>query len=230
MSDFYRFTRMEDGGNHLYLESVMEAERPWWDEEGKIICPENFRLGMEAAGDGLLTIHLNSPGGDLSAGIAIYEMLSSRKGRTRCEISYAASAATLIPCACDESYISQAGVVMLHNPSIAVLGDEEELERASRAIKAWKQAAIAAYKTRIKRTEEEISLIMSQESWYNAQAAVDLGLCDGILDHGNQPKAMSYTRQAVMLVEQDGLKKLAQSLGTIDEERERQALLNWAKE
>lgn len=228
---FYRFARMEaENSTHLYVEGVMHAERPWWDENGEVACPQGFREGMELAGDGLLVVHVDSPGGNLSAGIAMFEMLRQYKGKTRCEITFAASAATLIPCGCDESYISPAGIVMIHNPQMMVVGDELEMEKAARAYKAWKSAAIAAYLERIKRSEDEISAMMSEEVYFNAQAAVDLGLCDGILEKAGRAVAMQYNRQAVMKAEADGLGLLIRELGQAQEEKERQALLAWARQ
>lgn len=228
---FYRFARMEaENRTDLYVEGVMEAERPWWDENGEISCPENFRAGMEQAGDGQLVVHVNSPGGDLSAGIAIFEMLRQRKGKTRCEIIYAGSAATLIPCGCDESYISPAGMVMIHNPSMVAIGDEVEMEKALRAITAWKQCAIAAYQQRIKKSDEEIAALMTEEAFLNAQAAVELGLCDGVLEKAGAPAAMSYSRQAIMKAEQDSMARMAREQADQSEARERAEIMAWAKE
>ena len=260
---FYRFAKMEaDSRHHLYVDGVLESDRPWWDEDGAVRCPEDFRAGMEAAGDGELTVHINSPGGDLSAGIAIFEMLRTRKGKTRCEITWAASAATLIPCGCTESMISPAGVMMIHNPQVMAVGDDVELEKAQKAFKAWKSAAIAAYKQRIPKSEEEISRMMQDEIYLNAQAAVDLGLCDGILPAGNERPAMQYNRQAVMLKEQKSFAQMGRKKDDVifphhqhrvhshtiveigghthgreffeptmssDEQKERAALLEWAK-
>lgn len=227
---FYRFARMEaEGRTDLYIDGVIESQRPWWDEEGQIQCPENFRSGMLLAGDGPLTVHVNSPGGDLSAGIAIFEMLRQRKGRTRCEITFAASAATLIPCGCQESYISPAGAVMIHNPQMLVMGDEVELEKAARAYRAWKSAAVAAYQERIQRSEADIAQMMTEEVYFNAAAAVDLGLCDGILEKPGEATAMQYNRKAVMLAERRGLGRMAREEAPDEEEKERLALIQFAK-
>lgn len=230
---FYRFVRMQEQQEqrtHLYLEGVMEAERPWWDESGNVACPENFRAGMQEAGDGPLMVHVNSPGGDLTAGIAIFELLRQRKGETRCEITFAGSAASLVPCGCQESVISPAGMVMIHNPAMLVMGDEVELEKAQRALGAWKQAAIAAYKERIDKTEDEIAAMMTTETYLNAQAAVDIGLCDRVMDKPEPSAAMHYNRQAVMQAEQAGMARMIQERAQTNEAREREALMQWAQE
>lgn len=228
---FYRFARMEaQNRTELYLDGVMQPGRAWWDEEGEVICPQDFRDGMEMAGEGELVVKLNSPGGDLGTGIAIFEMIRQRKGKTRCEITMAMSAATLIPCACQESYISPAGSVMIHNPMMMVMGDEVELDRAQRALAVWKKGAIAAYQERIKKSDEEIAQMMRDETWLNAQAAVDLGLCDGILERAAAPVAMVYNRQVVMQAEQEGLARMIKARAEDAEMKERQALIEWAKQ
>lgn len=227
MKDFYRFVKMQDA-THLHVEGVMEAQRPWWDETGEILCPESFREGMEMAGEGPLTVHINSPGGDLTAGIAMFEMLRQHKGKTRCEITYAGSAAGLLPCGCDESLISPAGLVMLHNPAVMVMGDEGDMERGKKALAAWKQAAIGAYQQRIKKSEEEIAAMMSEETFLPAQAAVEVGLCDGVLDKATGMQM--YNRQAVMVAERESFDNLLRGRQDLEENKERQALIAWAKE
>ena len=226
---FYRFVRMEkDNRTDLFIDGVLEAERPWWDDRGEVACPEQFREGLQAAGDGLLVVHLNSPGGDLTAGIAIFEMLRQHKGKTRCETTYAASAATLIPCGCDESLISPAGVMVIHNPAGRAEGDITEMELACRVLTVWKDAAIEAYKQRIKLTDEEISAMMSTETIMNAQAAVDIGLADGILEAAPKAAASMYQRQVVMQMERDSFTRMLREKDRTEEAQERAALLAWA--
>lgn len=229
---FYRFARMEaEKTSHLYIEGLMEASRPWWDEEGNYAVPSEFRAGMEAAGDGRLVVHLNSPGGDITAGMAIFEMLRQRKGETDCEVTFAASAASLIPCGVKKPrcLISPAGMVMIHNPSMAAYGDEGEMERAGAALKAWKKAAIGAYRERIDRSEEEIDRMMSGEMFLPARDAVEIGLCDGILPAAEEKGAGMYYRQAVMAAEQDSLKRMAMKQLAQDEAEERRALMEFAR-
>lgn len=227
--DFYRFANMAGSErDHLYIEGIIESEQPWWDEDGKIVCPQNFRQGLEDAEGKELVVHVNSPGGDLSAGIAMFEMLRQRRGSTKCEISYAGSAASLIPCGCKVSEISPAGIVMIHNPQVAAIGDGRELEKARRAYDAWKKAAIFAYKERIDKTEEEIASMMDEELFLNADAAVELGICDGILKKPQEKMSMCYSRQALMLAEQGSFKGLPEERKKPDERAERQAMIDWA--
>ncbi|MPM68718.1 ATP-dependent Clp protease proteolytic subunit [bioreactor metagenome] len=229
---FYRFVRMEaEKTTHLYIEGVMEAQRPWWMEDGEVCCPEDFRAALMAAGNDRVIVHVNSPGGDVTAGIAIFEMLRQRSGETRCEVTFAASAASLIPCAISKPncLISPAGMVMIHNPSMIAYGDESEMERAKAALKAWKQAAIGAYRERIDKTDDEIAALMSQEVFLPAKEAVELGICDAIMQKPAELGASMYYRQAVMTAESNSLAHMIRHVQETSEAKEREELLAFAK-
>lgn len=230
---FFRFARMEDKPEtHLWIEGTLEAERPWWDEEGNIMAPTNFREGLQEAerAGGTLVVHINSPGGDLTAGMAMFEMLRQCKIKTRCEITFAASAASLLPCGCIESLISPGGIVMIHKPSMTAWGDESDFQKAIQCYEAWWSAAVAAYQERVNKSEDEIREVMKNETYLNAQAAVEFGICDGILPKPAATAAMSYNRQTVMAAEMRSFQALQNNKAAADEQEKRAALLKWAQE
>lgn len=102
MADFYRFEpRMEALGNDgqvlrkgaaLYLEGAITPPRGWIDwDTFSYHPPQGFREQMEAIEGEELTVYIDSPGGDLSTGMALYTALRQRRGVTRCEVTRAYS-------------------------------------------------------------------------------------------------------------------------------------------
>jgi ATP-dependent Clp protease protease subunit len=145
-------------------------------------------------------------------------------------VTFAASAASLIPCAIEKPHclISPAGMVMIHNPSMVAWGDEQEMERAQAALKAWKAAAIGAYRERIDKTEEEIGALMSREVFLPAKEAVELGICDAVMPKAGEQSAGMYYRQAVMSAESESVSRMIRQVRETDEAREREELLRFA--
>ena len=184
---FYRFARMEKGGGtRLYVQGVMESDGPWWTIDGtpNTANAKGFRRELEKHEGEELTVVIDSPGGSVDAGIAMYGMLRQRSGVTRCEIYNAASAATLVICGCDkgERRISPASLVMIHNPALIAAGDHRDMERAGAYLDKLKDAVINAYEEATGLSREDLSRMMDDETFLTAEEAVEKGFADAILE------------------------------------------------
>jgi len=93
MQKFWNWTKNESTGERvLYLDGVIASET-WWGDE---VTPAMFRDEL-FAGEGDITIYINSPGGDCIAASQIYTMLMEYKGNITVKIDgLAASAASVI--------------------------------------------------------------------------------------------------------------------------------------
>ena len=203
-----RFATMDfsAGEARLIIQGEMVSATPWWAENGEAAAPDWFRAELGKVDGRPLTVVVDSPGGDVSCGIAIYEALRQRKGRTRCEIVRAYSAATLAVAGCDrgERYVSPAATLLYHNPATRADGDWREMEKAARFLKAVKDAAIAAYQENTGMTAEELSRLMDAETIYTAEEAIRAGFADALLPAGpgeKQAATLHEARRAVMCAE-----------------------------
>ena len=158
MTDFYRFepvmeTPGPDGqavrkGAALYLEGAITPPRGWIDwDTFSYHPPQGFREQMEAIEGEELTVYIDSPGGDLSTGLALYTALRQRRGVTRCEVTRAYSAATLALAGCDKGqrFLSPGATLLYHNPAVTAEGDHRDMARAQRMLATLKDAVVAAY-------------------------------------------------------------------------------------
>ncbi len=201
------FARMESGGGgrRLVIQGVMESETPWWMEDGRVCAPDWFRTQLESAEGQPLTVVLDSPGGDVSCGLAIYQMLRERKGATRCEVIRAYSAATLVMAGCDRGarFMSPAGLMLIHNPSTYASGDWREMDKTLRYLQAVKRAVLAAYTEATGKPEDDLAELMDQETCYSAEEAVAAGWADGLLPAASgQTVSLHEARQVLMQAEE----------------------------
>ena len=112
----------------------------------------------------------------------IYTMLRNHKGKITVKIdSLAASAASVVAMAGDETFISPTGMLMVHNPSTIAMGNKAEMEKVITLLDEVKESIINAYEEKTHLSRNKIAKMMDDETWLNAKKALQLGFVDGIL-------------------------------------------------
>lgn len=167
----------------LFLNGTI-AEESWFDDD---ITPALFKEEL-LAGNGNITVWINSPGGDCVAAAQIYNMLMDYKGDVTVKIDgIAASAASVIAMAGTTVLMSPVSMIMIHNPATIAMGDHEEMKRALSMLAEVKESIINAYEVKTNLPRDKISRLMDAETWMNAHKAVELGFADGILQRADEP-------------------------------------------
>ena len=185
MNKFWNWVRNEDTGAAELIFNGPISEDTWFGDE---ITPAMFRNELsKVSGD--LTVWLNSPGGDVFAASQIYTMLRSHKGKVTVKIDgIAASAASVVAMAGDETLIAPTGMLMIHNPSTVAFGNKEAMQKAIELLDEVKESIINAYEEKSGLSRSKIARMMDEETWLNAKKAQSLGLVDGILFAGSAPQ------------------------------------------
>ena len=161
----------------LFLNGTI-AEESWFDDD---VTPQLFKEEL-MAGDGDITVWINSPGGDCVAAAQIYNMLMEYTGKVTVKIDgLAASAASVIAMAGGDVYMSPVSMLMIHNPSTIAIGDSEEMLRAKALLDEVKESIINAYELKTGLSRTKLSHLMDAESWMNANKALELGFADKIM-------------------------------------------------
>ena len=180
MRHFWNWVRNDDESRTLYLDGVI-AEESWFSDD---ITPAMFKEEL-FAGNGPITIHLNSPGGDCIAASQIYTMLMDYKGDVTIQIDgMAASAASVIAMAGTHVTMSPTSLMMIHNPFTMAMGDTEEMRKAIQLLDEVKESIINAYQIKTGLSRAKISHLMDSETWMNALKAKEMGFCDEVLYTG----------------------------------------------
>ncbi|MDE6780453.1 MAG: Clp protease ClpP [Ruminococcus sp.] len=177
MSKFWNFKNSDTGEAELIFNGPISDET-WWGDE---ITPAMFRDELSKV-KGNLTIWLNSPGGDCFSASQIYTMLRNHDGKVTVKIDgIAASAASVVAMAGDETLISPTGMIMIHNPMTFAWGNKSDMEKAITVLEEVKESIINAYARKTNLSRAKISRLMDDETWMNAEKALQLGFVDGIL-------------------------------------------------
>lgn len=132
-----------------------------------------------------INLHINSPGGSVFDGVAIYNSLKSHPARIEVDIdSVAASIASLIAMAAAPGAlrIAENAMIMIHDPMGITAGDEEEHRKAADLLAQIKEVIAGTYTKRTGKKTNEVKDLMSEEKWMTAAQAVDMGFADMITD------------------------------------------------
>ena len=179
---FWNFITTDSGERILRIEGPIDADDAWNDS----VTPGIFRKELEA-GNGDITVWINSPGGNVFAAASIYSMLCEYKGRVTVKIdALAASAASVIAMAGDKILMSPVACLMIHDPMTMAMGNIKDMEKVISTLKEIKESIINAYARKSGLDRETISNLMSEETWLNAKKAVELGFADEILFEGDK--------------------------------------------
>lgn len=163
--------------NILFLNGTI-AEESWFDDD---ITPGLFKSELEK-NNGDITVWINSPGGDVIAAAQIYNMLMDHKGNITVKIDgIAASAASVIAMAGTKVLMSPVSMMMIHNPMTLAFGDKTEMKRAISMLDEIKDSIVNAYEIKTSLARDKISKLMDEETWMNANKAIEMGFCDDIM-------------------------------------------------
>ncbi|MCL2885012.1 MAG: Clp protease ClpP, partial [Oscillospiraceae bacterium] len=158
MNRFWIFNCADSGERELYLNGPI-SDVTWFGDE---ITPAAFREEL-AAGEGDITIWINSPGGCVFAAAEIYTALREYNGRVTVKINgMCASAASVVAMAGDEVLMSPVSYMVIHNPSTIAIGDSDEMLRAKATLDEIKEGIINAYQAKTGLPRDEISRLMNE--------------------------------------------------------------------
>jgi ATP-dependent Clp protease, protease subunit len=172
MAQWYQFRAQAKG-----------AEIVIYDEIGAFgILAKAFLDELKALGPvAELTVRINSPGGSVFDGVAIYNALKRHDAAITVWVDgIAASIASVIAMTGDEVVMPENAMLMLHDPSALVIGTATDMRGMAAALDRMKAGMVAAYRDKSGRDNAEVEALMAAETWLSAQEAVDLGLADRV--------------------------------------------------
>lgn len=129
-----------------------------------------------------VVVNVNSPGGDLFEGMAIYNMLREHKGSVTIKVlGIAASAASIIAMAGDQIEIARAGFLMVHNTWVMAMGNRNDLRDLADTLEPFDTAMADIYAARSGLDVKAVMKMMNGETWIGGAAAVEQGFADALL-------------------------------------------------
>ena len=143
----------------------------WWGDE---VTPTQMKDLLDSAGGKDLKIYINSPGGDVFAGVAIYNMIKRYSGKKDVYIDgLAASAASIIAMAGDTINIPKNAYLMIHNAWTWICGNAKDLLKEAENLERIDKSIVETYVTKANNdtTAETFETLMNNETWLNGSEA-----------------------------------------------------------
>lgn len=155
-----------------------------YDEIGWFgISAQQFAEDIEKIKGGIINIRINSPGGSVFDGMAIYNAIKQHSAKTVIYIDgLAASIASVIALAGDEVVMAENAFMMIHEPWGLVIGPASEMRSEADLLDKLAGSLIKTYMAASDKDEKEIKKLMAAETWFDADEALEIGFVDKIFD------------------------------------------------
>lgn len=148
---------------------------------GKKASAATVRDYLAIHGDGDLDVELNSEGGVITEGVAMYHALRKHPGNVTVRVTgLAASMGSIVLQAGDKRIISPGAYVMIHMPSTGAEGEAGDLRRNADLLDKMREDMLDIYEARTGQPREKLVKMMAEETWLNAEEALALGFVDEI--------------------------------------------------
>lgn len=188
-----------DAEINMYGEVVEQHPTDWWTGEpipGNFIALDDFLRDLDELGSkDNITIHINSVGGSLYAGLAIYNRLRSIYANViTVNDALAASAASIIFQAGNTRKVHAGSNLMIHGAAGFLYGYYQvpDLKDAIKGLESANKTAAAAYAQATGKDAASVKSMMDKETWMTGQEAVDAGFADEVID-GESEISMSLS-------------------------------------
>ena len=156
--------------------------KDWWTGDG--VASKDFADALkEIPKDRNIVVGINSPGGSVWDGLAIYNLLNARKDKVTTRVDgVAASAASIIMLAGHEVSVPASALVMIHRASSVAMGNAEEMLKMASDLEKHDNVLSGIYQTKTGKSKEAIDEAMRNETWFNGTEAKAFGLADVVTD------------------------------------------------
>ncbi|HFT7667906.1 TPA: head maturation protease, ClpP-related [Serratia marcescens] len=129
-----------------------------------------------------VTVNINSPGGDMFEGLAIYNLLREYQGKVTVKVlGLAASAASIIAMAGDEIQIGRGAFLMIHNCWVVAIGNRHDFAAMVEYLEPFDNAMADIYSARSGLDSDTVKQLMDGESYIGGSDAIEKGLADNLL-------------------------------------------------
>lgn len=193
----------------IYLYGNIEGDSyGWWGEKitSTTSCEYVRKAIARAENPDEINVFINSFGGSVKEGTAIYNQLKRNKAYVTAYVDgFAYSVASIIAMAADKIIMPSNTSMFLHNAMWGVYGNSNDLRKSADDLDVLNEASHNSYlvKAGDKLTKERLTQLCDEETFLSAEQALELGLCDEVVD----PVDMSESREVVEKVITDPKQK-----------------------
>ncbi|PQY12975.1 head maturation protease, ClpP-related [Cronobacter sakazakii] len=166
-----------DGDNSISIFDVIGAD--YW---GEGVTASRIAGALRSLNGADVTVNINSPGGDMFEGLAIYNLLREYDGKVTVKVlGLAASAASIIAMAGDEVQIGRGAFLMIHNCWVCAMGNRHDLAQIAADMAPFDKAMSDIYQARSGLDAATVDKMMDGETYIGGSEAVEKGFADSLL-------------------------------------------------
>lgn len=182
----------------------------YW-EEG--VTAKRIAAALRSIGDRPVTVNVNSPGGDMFEGLAIYNLLRDHPQKVTVNVlGIAASAASVIAMAGDDVRIGRGAFLMIHNAWVIAGGNRHDMREVADWLEPFDEAMADIYATRTGLSAKEVAKLMDAETYLSGKTSIEKGFADEYMD-GDQLTVDPKDANALALRAERRLDLMAQKAG-----------------
>lgn len=169
---------LSEDGQTSKLTIYGDIGESWW---GDSISARDVERELKNVTASKIDVHINSYGGDVFDGIAIYNQLKNHSAEVNIYVDgVAASAASLIAMAGNNITMNTGSMLMIHEGSTFAYGSKTDIRKTLNALEGIDKSIADIYMTRYAGEREEIDTMIVNETWFTSGEAVEAGLADAI--------------------------------------------------
>lgn len=166
-----------DDGNTISIYDVIGED--FWTGGG--FTAKRMAAALRSIGKNDVTVKINSPGGDMFEGIAIYNLLREHPAKVTIDVmGWAASAASIIAMAGDDIRMGLGTFMMVHNAWGMVVGNRHDMTEAAALFEGFDSAIADIYQARTGMDRKAIQKLMDAETFMGPSEAVEKGFADSV--------------------------------------------------
>lgn len=176
---FYQLTNVSEDSATLYIYGDITSIKCFEND----VCVYDLAKEIGDLNGKALTVRINSYGGEVAEGLAIYNLLKSYAGEvtTICD-GFACSAASVVFMAGAKRIMPRSSLLMIHNAWTWASGDADDLRKAAEDLEKITQPSVEIYTSVSNLDADEIKAMMDAETWIDADEALDYGFATEIIE------------------------------------------------
>lgn len=197
-----RIKQSTKGIAEIYLYGDVESDSWWSDSE---TSAKSFKDRLEELKDiTQINLHINSLGGDVIEGIAIFNLLKQHPAKINVYVDgFACSIASVIAMAGDTIYMPRNTMMMIHNCWSWVSGNAKEMRKTADDLDKIMETSIESYLSKISIERDELIELLDAETWLTAEECYEKGFADELLPLSETVAQQSATKTIEKLLQEN---------------------------
>jgi len=182
--DKFKFQKIDESNTDLFIYGEIR-KMDFWDmmcgDDPTRVGAFDFKDALEKVDTPNLTVRINSMGGSVSEGLAIYNLLNEFKGDlTTIVDGFACSAASVIFMAGKKRIVPESGLLMIHNAWSSASGDSNAMRKAAEDLEKITQPSVNIYVSKSGLSEDKVKEMMNNETWITSKEAFEMGFATSL--------------------------------------------------